>query len=220
VLTTFLALSSIVEAFNGNGASYSSNQSLPQDKQDIGRALLKAALILQLFVVCMFMLLAGVFHRRTIKAGIRNRNLTSALVTLYASTAILTIRTIYRTVEYFTLASLHIGPGLDPATLSPIIRYEWFFYLFEATLMLCNTVLMNVCHPRRHLPKSTKVYLAQDGVTEITGPGYKEGRKFFVTIIDPFDLWGLVRGRDKQTRFWDSDVAQATGGQSKEDPEK
>jgi hypothetical protein len=53
-------------------------------------ATLKAALLLQLFVVGTFMLLAGVFYRRTIEAGIRNPKLTAALVTLYCSTVLLT----------------------------------------------------------------------------------------------------------------------------------
>lgn len=69
--------------------------------------------------------------------------------------------------------------------------------------MLCNAFLWNFRHPRKYLPKSTKVYLAQDGVTEITGPGYKDTRNFWATLFDPFDLVGLIRGRDNETRFWD-----------------
>jgi len=203
VLTTFAFISAVVEALNGNGAALSANQSLPQYKQDIGHALFKAALLIQIFVVGAFMLLAGVFHRRTIKAGIRNKNLTNALVTLYVSTVILTIRTIYRVVEYFSIADLHYDSSFDPMTLSPLIRYEWWFYVFEASLMLCNQIMMNIRHPRKYLPKSTKVYLTRDG-TEVTGPGYKDSRRLIVTLLDPFDLWGLVKGREKESRFWES----------------
>ena len=68
--------------------------------------------------------------------------------------------------------------------------------------MLANHVLMNVHHPRRYLPKSAKTYLARDGVAEVDGPGYKDGRAFLVTVVDPFDLWGLVKGRERE-RFWE-----------------
>jgi len=122
----------------------------------------------------------------------------------------LTARTIFRTVEYWTIADqlLRLGKeeGFDPMSLSPVIRYEWYFYVFEAVLMLCNQVLMNVRHPRRWLPKSTKTYLAQDGVTEIDGPGYKDTRPFWQTLVDPFDLLGLLsKGNedDKTKRFWE-----------------
>ncbi len=112
---------------------------------------------------------------------------------------------------------------MDPYSLSPIIRYEWFFYFFEATLMLCNQWLMNVRHPRKYLPKSTKTYLARDGVTEVTGPGYKDTRPFFITLVDPFDLLGLIHGRDKESRFWDVDgpggPATAPVARDKKDPE-
>ncbi|OAA56956.1 RTA-like protein [Niveomyces insectorum RCEF 264] len=207
VLTTFAAVSSVVEALNGNGAAYSANASLPQSKQDVGHALLKAALLLQIVVVAAFLLLAAVFQRRTRAAGIRNANLTHALATLYASEALLLARTLYRVVEYFSVADLNVAAVRDPQTLSPILRYEWFFYVFEATLMLCNTVLLNVRHPRHYLPATTKTYLARDGVTEITGPGYKEERHFLATLFDPFDLYGLFNGRDKKTAFWEQQEA-------------
>lgn len=208
VLTTFAAISSVVEALNANGAAYSANTTLPKSKQDMGHALLKASLILQLVVVGLFLLLAVVYHRRTLKNNIHNKNLTNALTTLYISTGLLMTRTIYRVVEYFSVDTLHFVDGVDPSTFSPILRYEWFFYVFESSLMLINTWLINIRHPRRYLPKSTKTYLAKDGATEITGPGYKENRHFLLTIIDPFDLIGLLQGNDKKTAFWEQQQQQ------------
>ncbi|KAK3384802.1 RTA1 like protein-domain-containing protein [Podospora didyma] len=229
VITTFTFISGVVEALNGNGASYSANQSLPQSKQDMGRALLKAALLIQIVVIALFLLLAAVFHRRCIQAGIKSKNLKNALYTLYGSTALLTVRTIYRIVEYWSIADLHFGPGMDPNSLSLIIRQERYFYVFEAMLMVLNHYLMNVRHPRKYLPKSTKTYLDKNG-RETTGPGYKDPRHFLVTILDPFDLVGLIKGRDKKTRFWDNDNAagapgvetneqQAAASGNKKDPE-
>lgn len=204
VITTFGIISFVIEVLNGNGASYTANQSLSKDKQDLGHALLKTALLLQIVVVACFLLLAGVFHHRCRKAGIRNPNLSNALYTLYASTALITVRTIYRIVEYWSLDYLNFDEGFDASTLSPLIRYEWFFYVFEASLMIVNTVLLNVRHPRKYLPKSTKTYLARDGVTEITGPGLQDKRPFLMTVADPFDIYGLLKGRDKQKNFWDT----------------
>lgn len=205
VLTTFAFISAIVEALNANGASYSVNQSLIESQQNTGKALLKAALLIQLVVVVLFLTLAVTFHRRCHKAGIRKENLEAVLLTLYVSSALITIRTIYRTVEYFSLAQLHVGPEMDPMSLSPEVRYEWFFYVFEATLMLGNAYLWNLRHPRKYLPKSTKLYLARDGITEVLGPGYKDRRPFLVTLFDPFDLAGLIKGRDRETRFWEEE---------------
>jgi hypothetical protein len=168
--------------------------------------MLKAALVIQLAVLACFVLLTATFHRRCLKAGLRNPNMLNALYTLYASTLLLSIRTVFRVAEYWSIAQhdFYRPGGIDVNELSPAIRYEWFFWVFEASLMLVNHVLMNVRHPRKYLPKSAKTYLSRaDGATEIMGPGYKDGRPFWVTLVDPFDLVGLVKGRDKEGRFWE-----------------
>ena len=207
----------MVEALNGNGASLSANQSLPRRKQDLGRNLLKAALLIQVIIIALFLLLAGVFHRRCRRSGIRSAKLENVLYTLYGSTLLLTIRTIFRVVEYWSVADLHYDDNsIDPMSFSPIIRYEWFFYVFEGSLMLVNQVLVNVRHPRRYLPKSTKTFLsARDGKTEVTGPGYKDPRPFLVTLFDPFDLVGLIKGSDKNAKFWEEEEG-GNGGHGQE----
>lgn len=35
------------------------------------------------------------------------------------------------------------------------------------------------------------------------GPGYKEDRNFVATLFDPFDIYGMIKGRDNATRFWE-----------------
>ncbi|KAF5534047.1 Rtm1p [Fusarium phyllophilum] len=205
VLTTFGFISGIVEALNGWGASYSANQSLTDSEIEIGHALIKTSLLLQIVVAMLFIALAVTFHRRCVVAGITNERLNKPLWTLYISMTLILARTIYRIVEYFSVAELRYGPGFDPATISPVVRYEWFFYVFEAALMLCNLVMFNGRHPRRYLPKNNKIYLSPDGVTEIEGPGYKDPRKLWQTLIDPFDIQGLVTGRGRDTdKFWET----------------
>jgi hypothetical protein len=217
VWTTFAMLAAVVEALSGVGASYSANQALPPDMQDVGKDLLKASLILQLVIINTFVVLAATFHRRVTSAGIRNRGVNGALLTLYLSTALIEARTIYRTVEYFGLAGQRIQRHADLDNLPPEYRYEWFFYVFEASLMLANAFLWNIRHPRRYLPAATNIFLSQaDGVTEVEGPGYKDSRSFIATLMDPFDLVGLAMGRDKKDRFWEGqhggrEVAGAKG---------
>ncbi|XXH01167.1 blue light receptor [Hypoxylon texense] len=215
VLTTFAAISMIVEILNGIGASYIANQTLPQDVRERGYSLLKAALIMQFAVVSLFLVLAATFQRKCRRNGINHVKVNRPLLTLYISSAIIMVRCVYRTIEFFDIADANLSSSeFDPSTISPVVRYEWFFYVFEATLMLCNSVLLNVRHPRRWLPKSTKVYLAKDGVTEITGPGYKQERNFVASLFDPFDLYGMIKGRDKTTRFWEE---TSTVGETKAD---
>jgi hypothetical protein len=212
VFSTFGFLSGVVEALNGWGASYSANTSLTEDKIQIGHNLMKASLLLQVFVASAFVFLAVFFHVRVLKAGIHNKRVQAPLLTLYISTAIIFVRTIYRIVEYFGFANLRFGPGFDPMTISPVIRYEWFFYVFEASLMLVNCVLFNFRHPRRYLPESNRIYLAQDGVTEIDGPGWEDKRHFLITILDPFDLSGSFRGKSQQShKFWENNGFDSAG---------
>ncbi|KAI0503325.1 RTA1 like protein-domain-containing protein [Xylaria bambusicola] len=203
VLTTFAAISTLIEALNGVAASYVANVTLPKHLQDTGHTLFKVALILQLVVIFLFVTLATTFYWRCRKNGINHTKVNQPLVTLYISSTIIFARTIYRTVEYFEIETTVTFTGSERLPESPILRYEWYFYVFEAALMLINNILLNVRHPRQWLPQSTKLYLAKDGITEILGPGYKEDRGFVATLLDPFDVYGMIKGRDKTTRFWD-----------------
>jgi hypothetical protein len=204
VLTTFGAISSVIEALNGNGAAYVANTSLSPKKQEIGHALLKSALILQLVVLGLFIVLALTFHRRCLKAGLVPNNLIQPLRTLYLSSLLIGIRTIFRTIEYFTTSTLNFHEKIDPASLSPLLRFEWLFWVFEGSLMMINTFLLNFYHPMRFLPRNNRVYLAMDGVTEVEGPGYEDRRLWIVTLVDPFDLVGKWRGRGLEERFWET----------------
>jgi len=173
---------------------------------DAGHALIKTSLILQLAVAACFITLAAVFHRRCSSHALNNARLNSTLVTLYISIVLIVVRTIYRTVEYFGLANYKFqDPDFDPMLMSPLLRYEAFFYVFEGALMLCNNVLFNVHHPRRYLPENHKIYLSQDGVTEVEGPGFADQRPLWRTLVDPFDIVGLFKGKSnaEEPKFWE-----------------
>lgn len=53
------------------------------------------------------------------------------------------------------------------------------------------------------------MYLAKDGATELEGPGWVDPRPWWATALDPFDLAGLIKGKDKKTAFWETEEAQA-----------
>ncbi|KAL5405059.1 hypothetical protein PMIN06_004044 [Paraphaeosphaeria minitans] len=102
-------------------------------------------MIVQVLVITVFVGIAGLFHHRCHKANIKSIKAQQPLLTLYISTALIMIRTIYRTVEHFGISRAPATPGADwdPMSLSPIVRYEWFFWTFEASLMLSNSFLWN-----------------------------------------------------------------------------
>jgi hypothetical protein len=163
-------------------------------------------------VLSLFVLLAAVFHRRCTKAGLAPKNLKAALLTLYTSSALIGVRTIYRTIEYFSTSSLNFSdPNLKLSDITPLMRYEWFFWVFEAVLMVINSFLLNARHPMRFLPRNNNIYIATDGVTEIEGPGYEDTRTFLVTLIDPFDLIGMMKGKNMERKFWETHADVETG---------
>lgn len=211
VFSTFIALGIVIEAITANGAVQLAKANSTSSQQDVGKALLKAALILQLALMAAFVALASRFHFNCKRAGVMNHKVKRCLVVLYISCTLITIRTIYRTVEYFSAASLN--NYTDIQHISPVLKQEWFFWFFETVFMYSNTTLLNVFHPMQKLPRSNKIYLADDGVTEIEGPGYDDPRHFIQTFIDPFDVYGLIRRRGKQHRYWETGV-----GQRKADP--
>lgn len=188
VLATFGALSGVVETMNAIGVSYIANPDVKSESREVGHILMKSSLIIQIVVIGLFCALAFTFQRRCRRAGIRNRKVSGPLLTLHISMSLIAVRYIYRTVEHFGFSATELTFDSDTniEDLSPIIRHEWYFYVFEAALMLINTWMWNWRHPRRYVPESYNVYLAQDGVTEIEGPGWKDNRPFVMTLIDPF----------------------------------
>ncbi|KAL3456710.1 hypothetical protein BJX64DRAFT_293808 [Aspergillus heterothallicus] len=178
VLSTFGALMLIVETLNGLGVSLASNPSGSHTTRDLGSHLTIAALALQLAVIVFFVVLAGLFHYRCAKAGIQTHAVIVPLRTLYTSMALILIRCIYRLVEHMGSTTIDVNNIDALRDLTPVLRYEWFFYVFEATLMLFNSVLWNIWSPGRYLPRSYLVYLSRDGKTEVEGVAVTDQRTF------------------------------------------
>ncbi|KAF9024139.1 hypothetical protein BDZ89DRAFT_1092939 [Hymenopellis radicata] len=203
VVSTFMGIDLFIGVLTGIGAPRVSNSSLPASEIEVGKSLLKAALLLQLASMLAFVCITARYQYRCSKTGTLTKNLNTVLLVLYASCSFISVRTIYRTVEYFEAASLNVYA--DTLHISTVLKHEWFFWVFEAMLMFANTVLLNLFHPSRYLPKNNKIYLAQDGVTEIEGPGYEDKRNFLLTLFDPFDVVGLITKRDEKEKFWEKE---------------
>jgi hypothetical protein len=67
--------------------------------------------------------------------------------------------------------------------------------------MLANSVVLNAMHPGRLLPQDSRVYLATDGLTELKGPGWRDPRRWWWQVVDPFDFAGCYRKGAKYD-FW------------------
>ena len=191
VATTFIGLDGVCEILIGNGAWRMANSSMTDAQRQTGANMVMASLSLQAALFAGFGLLAAMFHRKALKAGVMKKELKTVLYVMYVSAGIVTIRCIYRLVEYIL--------GWESA----IYQNEVYFWVFEAVIMFVNTALLNTFHPGKRLPRSNGTFLAQDGVTERRGPGWDDDRPWPVTIFDPLDIWGLIRGKDQETKFWD-----------------
>ncbi|KAK0708484.1 RTA1 domain protein [Lasiosphaeris hirsuta] len=188
ILVTFSSLTFIVELLTTIGIAYISNTTVPEKMLNLGATLTNASLVLQVFVTAVFFILAGIFHHCCRSGFIDSPKAMRPLLTCYASMLIILMRIIYRMVEHF-------------GTSSSAVRDEWAFYIFDATPLLVSLVVWNVMHPLRYLPESDVVYLAQDGVTLIKGPGWKDSRSFGETFFDPFAAL-TNSGGNHQKQFW------------------
>jgi hypothetical protein len=172
----------LVEVLNALGVAMSSNPSSSHSQQELGSHLAIAALALQLCVIVIFVLLAVIFHRRCAIADIHAKAVSTLLIVLYISMSLILIRCLYRLVEHLGKTTVQLEDPASLATLSPILRYEWFFYIFEATLMLVNSLLWNIWNPGRYLPRNRHVYLAQDGRTELEANIRTAGRPWLAFL--------------------------------------
>ncbi|KAL2833875.1 hypothetical protein BDW59DRAFT_179506 [Aspergillus cavernicola] len=193
VMSTFGALMALVEVLNALGVSLASNPSSSETQQETGSRLTIAALTMQLVVILTFVVLAVVFHHRCKKENVHVTAVSVPLRTLYVSMSLILIRCIYRLVEHSGHTTVDVDDIEVLRSLTPVLRYEWFFYVFEATLMLVNSVLWNIWNPGRYLPKSYRVYLARDGRSEIEGEDRPDERPLMTKIASVLTFGVLFR---------------------------
>ncbi|KAJ0414821.1 hypothetical protein BJY00DRAFT_318475 [Aspergillus carlsbadensis] len=219
VLSTFGALMLLVETLNALGVSLASNPSGSPTTQDLGSHLTIAALALQLAVIIIFILLAGVFHYRCAKNGVTARAVLVPLRTLYASMGLIFIRCIYRLVEHMGSTTVDINDMEVLRGLTPVLRYEWFFYVFEATLMFLNSALWNVWSPGRFLPKTYLVYLSKDGRTEVEGIEVEDQRTLAQKVLAKVTL-GICFRRVKVKYLEENELEERGVARGKHAPQE
>ncbi|KAI9679207.1 MAG: hypothetical protein M1817_005226 [Caeruleum heppii] len=197
VITTFLGLGVVIEALTANGAILLADTSRSPRSVRLGGNLIKVSLLLQINIELCFVSILAVFHARSIKKNLFTPRIRRVVNMLYTSSALLIVRNAYRVAETFeALSEDHLGPTIE---------HEVFFWIFEASLMAINVVLLLNWHPAKYLPGCYKTYLSRDGQTERLGPGWVDKRNVFVTLMDPFDFIGLLRRDDGETPFWDKE---------------
>ena len=193
VWSTFIGLDIVVEILAANGASRVSNSQNTPSAIKTGLNLVKASLLLQIGLFCGFVLLIIIFHYRCIRAGHFTRKIKIIVYELYASSCFILLRNTFRTATFWYSYNAYAN------------RMEWPFWVFEVLPMVSNTFLLNVWPPAKYMPANHKIYLAKDGKTEVEGPGKLDHRPYILTVIDPFDLFGILTGRDKKNRYWEED---------------
>lgn len=186
----------IVECLNALGVAFSADPLGSSQKQTLGKGLMLAALCTQLVVIFIFVVLAGIFHYRCKKAKVNTRAVSTPLVVLYASMGLILVRCIYRLAEHAGNAEVVLGDFESLRHLSPILRYEWYFYVFEATLMLINSAIWNVWHPGRFLPRDYHIHLSPNGRTEIKSREEPDNRSLAAKVVHVLTL-GLLFGRKR-----------------------
>lgn len=201
VWSTFIGLDVLVEAFAANGAALAVNQGLPEARRIIGFNLIKASLIMQVVLFFAFASVVAVFHIRARRLGVVNYKLKVIIYTMYVSCTLILLRNLFRTITIFFPSNAYANTT------------EWLIWVWEMVPMLLNTYMLNVWPPAKYLPSDNKVYLARDGKTELQGPGWEDKRHFLLTVFDPFNVGGMIRGEDNKTRFWEKDGIEPVHGQ-------
>lgn len=115
VVTTFVAVDGLCEMLMGVGVGQVVNFDNPT-KVRIGEGIIKAALLLQIVLFIGFIAVAQRFHSNVRKAGLVGR-WTTVLPVLYVSAFVISVRCLYRSVEYWM--------GID----GPIYRNEVYFHV-------------------------------------------------------------------------------------------
>jgi hypothetical protein len=183
VLATFGGLMAFVEVLNALGVALASNAKGGSRTTALGAHLTVAAISIQLVAILIFVALAGMFYLRIQKASLSAPNANTMIFTLFASMALICIRSIYRLVEHAGPSNIDISDIDALRALSPLYRYEAFFYVFEASVMLANSALWNIWNPGRFLPSNHRIHLTREG-GEVEGPRDPDKRSVLIKTLN------------------------------------
>ena len=216
VLSTFVILSAVVESLTANGAANAAGTGRTPAQVKNGLDCLKAALILQCFVEAFFFSMVAIIEYRCRKAKNFPTHIRMVCYILYITSFMVLVRCIVRTIEGFE-ASAANSKGGPPGYGGFVSRHEVFLWVFEIANITLFVILLAIFHPGKYLPRSSRIFLDPvDGTTERVGPGFGKAdkRPLSVTIIDPFNLYGIVTGKGmSMDKFWEADQPVYDGGE-------
>lgn len=200
VLYFFIYVGAAVESLTAVGAVRLSAANGNMDKLKDGETFISIALVLQGVVECLFMSMVALVHYRCARAKMLTPKVHTICIMLYGTSALVLLRCIFRAVESFSTLNV-IDSGTCDGTCRAVLRHEWYIYVFEAAPMVLYTYWLNIVHPGRFLPHSTKVYLDFNGVERV-GPGWIDHRTTWMTFVDPFDIRGRMSGNLDHEQYW------------------
>ena len=200
-------LSGAVESLTANGAANSSGSGRLPSQVAIGLKCIKAGLLLQAVIEVGFLSLVALVERRCRRAGCFPGNVRVVCRVLYVTSLMMLLRCVVRTVEGFEAASCdRDAPGYD-GYCGAVQRHEWFLWVFEVANVTVFVAVLAFLPPGRYLPRNPNVYLdPYDWSTERIGPGFSmaEGRSLLASVLDPFDVAGMLTGRGRTVeKFWE-----------------
>lgn len=155
LFVTFDVLSFFIQGAGGGLQSNSSSD------PNLAKAVLIVGFVIQIISFGIFGVLAGLFHRRALRAGEPTGNWSKCLWTLYAGVALVTVRNVFRTVEFATSTSHNSGF---------ILEHEGLYYALEALPIILCVILFLVSNPSRLVPQDMSARLS--GGTAVGTPGY------------------------------------------------
>ncbi|KAK6224398.1 RTA1 domain-containing protein [Colletotrichum tabaci] len=217
VTTFFGGLMALVEGLNAAGVALSANAKAKDASKKAGHNLILVALALQVAVVLVFAYLSATFHRRCLNARVpaQTKAVQSTLTTLYLSMTLILVRCLFRLVENSMGAtSVDLRSMEALLSLSPVLRYESYFYVFEASLMFANSVLWNVRHPGPHLPQNPHIYLAQDGTEVEREVDGDERRPLLLRMANTLMFGLLIRDNKSDLHRQPQELSESTGSGS------
>ena len=216
VFSTFVILSAIVETLTANGAANSSGSGRKPGQRAAGLASLKSALILQCCIEVFFFSLVATLEYRCRKAKNFPRKIRIVFYSLYITSFMMLVRCIVRTIEGFEASNCN--PDSNNPYCGPVTRHELYLWIFEIANITVFVILLTIFHPGKYLPRSSNIYLDPiDGRTERVGPGFGKAdkRPLIITIIDPFNLYGIFTGKGmKMDKFWEEGQPLYDGGKA------
>lgn len=202
----FVYLGAAVESLTAAGGSMIASNPDDASRVRLAGTLISIALVLQGVVELLFISLVALIHHRCKQSKMYPSNIRSLVFTLYGTSILVLARCTYRAIDSFAVDTTTSCP---PGSFCHALKSrEWPLYVFEATPMLLYTIWLNVMHPARFLPRQRNQYLDIDGKTERLGPGWIDRRSQWQTFVDPFDVKGMLGGRESHVRFWEGGDAE------------